>query len=283
MIRTRTVLYVAFSAVVVAWAAHAAQAPASRDAMVEKFSADLLPDATARKLAMRPSQLAAAGMAGAMAAPTVEDVGDVDSFGRNLTWLGVTQGNVELTHAGCSSPTNPDDACVALNAAPALTSFAFNDIARVVLPPKSTNSLLCHWLSPVLTITYANPTGAPVVASLSYSPTLTVENEVLNAPGLIDPTTGLPFNGKLRTSMTASERFEVPLAAGMTLNSRERDSAVCISGFINKRTLTDLFGLTDSQAKQFFKKTTTVRMNISGSAQYVDEAGMNMGLRIVGD
>lgn len=228
MIRTRNVIALALCAVVVSWvahAAHAAQSPASRDAMVEKFSADLLPDANARKLAVRPAQLAPAGMVGAMAAPTLEDVGDVDSFGRNLTWLGVTQGNVELTHAGCPSPANPDASCVALNAAPALTSFAFNDVARVVLPPKATNSLLCHWLSPVLTITYENPTAAPVVASLAYSPTLAIENEVLNAAGLIDPTTGLPFGGRLRTSMTASERFEVPLVAGMTLNSRERDSA----------------------------------------------------------
>ena len=122
-----------------------------------------------------------------------------------------------------------------------------------------------------------------MVATLAYTPTLTVENEVLEDPALVDPTTGLPFGGKLRTSMTASERFEVPLAAGMVLNSRERDSAVCISGFVNKRTLMDTFGLTETQAKQFFKKKTTVRMNISGSAQYVQEASVILGLRIVGD
>lgn len=283
MINTRTAFCVALFAMVVAWAAHAAQSPASRDAVVEKFSADLLPDATTRKLATRPSQLAPATLVTAAAAPTLEEVGDVDSFGRNLTWLGVTQGNVSLTHAGCPSPADPDAPCIALNAAPAPTGFVLNDVARVVLPPKATNSLLCHWLSPVLNIAYANPSAAPVVASLAYSPTLTIENEVLNTPGLIDPTTGLPFGGRLRTSMTASERFEVPLPAGMTLNSRERDSAVCISGFISKQTLTDLFGLTDAQAKQFFKKTTTVRMNISGSAQYVDEASLILGLRIVGD
>ena len=42
--------------------------------------------------------------------------------------------------------------------------------------------------------------------------------------------------------MTASERFEVPLAPGMQLNTRERDSAVCIAGFINQRTLVGTFG-----------------------------------------
>ncbi|HYM85430.1 MAG TPA: hypothetical protein VET30_01710, partial [Pseudoxanthomonas sp.] len=281
--RARTLLSIGISAVALAGVAYAAQSISSRDAAVEKFSADLLPAAKTRALALRPSQIAQAGLVTAAAAPTLEEVGDVDSFGRNVTWLGLTQGNVTLTHAGCATPAEPDLPCVELNAAPAFTSFALEDVARVVLPAKASNSLLCHWLSPVLTIAYQNPTAAPAVGKLFYTPTLTIENEVLNDPSLIDPTTGLPFGGSLRTSMTASERFEVPLAAGMALNSRERDSAVCIAGFITKRGLTDNFGLTEAQAKQFFKKKTTVRMNISGQAQYVDEASLILGLRIVGD
>ena len=83
--------------------------------------------------------------------------------------------------------------------------------------------------------------------------------------------------------MTASERFEVPLAPGMQLNTRERDSAVCIAGFINQRTLVGTFGLSEAQARQFFRKKTTIRLNVSGFAQYVDEASLVLGLRIVGD
>lgn len=283
MKKTRTVLCVALSAIAVAWAAHAAQSYAARDAVVEKFSADLLPDAKVRKLAVRASQLAPAGMVSAAAAPTLEEVGDVESFGRNVTWLGLTQGNLTLTHSKCPSPADPDQPCVELQAAPLPSGFAFDDIARVVLPPKATNSLLCHWFSPVLDIAYANPTAAPVVARLNYSPTLTIENEVLNDPSLLDPNTGLPYGGKLRTGMTASERFEVPLPAGLFLSTRERDSATCIAGFISKRALVDNYGLTEAQARQFFKKKTVVRMNVSGSTQFVDEASLIMGLRIVGD
>ena len=280
MINARTVFCVAVSVVVIAWAAHAAQPLLSHDAAVEKFSVDLLPDAKTRKLALKPVQ---ATMVGAAAAPTLEDVGDVDSFGRNVVWLGLTQGDVDLSTGGCPASDNPDAACVALNPAPEFTSFALDDVARVVLPPKASNSLLCHWFSPVLTVTYGNPTGAPEVATLAYTPTLTVENEVLDDPALVNPTTGLPFGGSLRTSMTASERFEVPLAAGMTLNSRERDTAACIAGFISKRSLVSTFGLTEAQANRFFKKQTTVRMNVSGSARFVEQAYMNFGLRIVGD
>ncbi len=284
MNHARTILCVAVSIVAVAWAAHAAQSIVLRDAVVEKFSADLLPNAKPRSVTLRSAiAMLPTGVVTAAAAPTVEEVGDVDSFGRNVTWLGLTQGNVTLTHAGCAVPADPDAPCIVLNAAPAPTGFSLDDVARVVLPPKASNSLLCYWLSPVVTVTYQNPSAATVVGRLNYTPTLTVENEVLNNPALIDPTTGLPFGGKLRTSMTASERFEVPLAPGMVLNSRERDSAVCIAGFVNKRALTDTYGLTDAQARQFFKKQTTVRMNLSGSATYVDEASLILGLRIVGD
>ena len=282
MINVPRFMWAVVSLFAIGGVAHAAEPVASRDALIEKSSPDLLPVAKTRAVALKSLALARPGTAAA-ALPTVEEVGDVDSFARNVTWLGLAQGNVTLTHGGCPSPAVADAPCVALNAAPATSSFALDDIARVVLPAKASHSLLCHWFSPVLTITYQNPGGTPVVARLNYNPTLTVENEVLNDPALIDPTTGVAFGGKLRTSMTASERFEVPLAPGMQLNTRERDSAVCIAGFINQRTLVGTFGLSEAQARQFFRKKTTIRLNVIGFAQYVDEASLVLGLRIVGD
>jgi hypothetical protein len=43
------------------------------------------------------------------------------------------------------------------------------------------------------------------------------------------------------------------------------------------------FGLTEVQAKEFFKQPTTVRMNVTGNAQYVQSANLIFGFRIVGD
>jgi len=37
------------------------------------------------------------------------------------------------------------------------------------------------------------------------------------------------------------------------------------------------------QTKEFFKKQTTIRMNITGSALYVRNAALIFGLRVVGD
>lgn len=260
--------------------AYASPAPRGPGA---ETSADLLPSSRQRVLSATASGVMPASPIGAAAAPTIEEVGDVDSFGRAVRWLGVTQMDVVLSDA-CPVPGgNPEATCVVLNPAPASTAFAFEDVARIELPGKAADSLLCHWLSPFLNIEWNNPTAVPATARLTYQPTLTVESEVLDDPSLIDPGTGLPFGGRLTTAMTASEHFEVPLEAGQSLDERTRDSAVCIAGFLSRRALVNNYGLTEAQAKQFFKKPITVRMNISGEVQYVGNASLIFGLRIVGD
>jgi hypothetical protein len=275
--------YIALAALSVALASLIAyaggQTAQQRDEAVEARSPDLMPDADERRLALTASRLGAQETAKA-SGPTEEEVGDIDSFGRNVKWLGVTQMNLQLVDS-CAPDALPG--CVELNPAPAPTSFAFADLARIELPKKAANSLLCYWLSPFLFTSYSNPTAAPVTARLRFSPTLTVENPVLDDPALIDPMTGLPFGGSLQTSMTSSEQFEVLLDPGQQLTERTRDSAVCIAGFISKRNLVANWGLSESQAKEFFKQPTTVRMNISGTAEYVQFANLIFGFRIVGD
>ena len=124
----------------------------------------------------------------------------------------------------------------------------------------------------------ANPTPRE-----SPRPAADVEIAVVDDPALIDPTTGAPFGGKLLTSMTSSESYQVPLEPGVAFTERTRDSAVCIAGLLSKRSLIENYGLTEAQAKQFFKEPTTIRMNVSGSAQYVGFASLVFGLRVVGD
>lgn len=249
---------------------------------IERTSPDLLPSAAERRLALTASKKPASGISvTALAAPTLEEVGDVDSFGRAVKWLGVTQGNVTLD-AACPPPGD-DPHCVTLNPAPAATAFSFDDIARIVLPGKAANSLLCYWFSPFLNISYRNPGATPEVARLRYFPTLTVENPVLDDPALIDASTGLPFGGRLLTGMTSSESFEVPLDPGQQVTERTRDSTVCIAGFLSQRALVNNYGLTEAQAREFFRQRTTVRLNVSGNARHVQFASLIFGFRIVGD
>lgn len=210
------------------------------------------------------------------------DVGDADSFGNKMIWLGSADMDVELT-SDCSGVDPATAACQTLVPAPGPTNFSFMDLGHISLPGKATDTLLCYWLSPYLTVSYGNSTASTVVATLRVTPSLTVENPVLSTPGLIDPTTGLPFGGSLLTGMTSSQTFQVPLPPGIHITERKRDSAVCIAGLLSREALMQTYGLTDAQAKDFFKKPTTVRLNLSGSAQYVDGASLYFGFRIIGD
>jgi hypothetical protein len=214
---------------------------------------------------------------------TEDEVYDTGSFGRYVKWLGLASAFISV-QTGCPKPTTPDEYCQELNPAPgASTGFAFDDAARIKLPKGASNSILCYWFSPVLTVTYGNVTASRVVGRFRYTPTLTIENPVLADPSLIDPTTGAPFGGQLLTSMTSSESFQESLEPGVTLTERTRDSTVCIAGFISHKALIGNYGLTPAQADDFFASPTTVRLNVSGSVQHVANASMVFGLRVMGD
>ncbi len=85
---------------------------------------------------------ATAATRSAKAGPTEADVGDVDSFGRNLRWLGVAAMSVELTN-DCTG-ADPAGGCQVLSPAPAVTHFNFEDLGHIALPEKATNSMLCR-------------------------------------------------------------------------------------------------------------------------------------------
>jgi hypothetical protein len=262
----------ALALALVAASAQARQVP-QRPEPVDMRSADMVSPQLRRGMTM------AKRLPSATADVTVEDVSDVDSFGRNLRWLGVTQLDAAL-RSDCSGGAGAG--CQVITPG-AFTSFSFTDLARIRLPPRATKSLLCYWLSPLVTVSYENPSASTVNALLRYSPTLTIENPVLNDPALVNPMTGLPFGGRLETSMTSSEFHETPLAPGVAFTQRSRDSAVCIAGFLSRRSLVDNYGLTDAQATAFFQQETMVRMNLSGSVNHVTDASFTFGLRIIGD
>jgi hypothetical protein len=265
-------------------AVYAQKGGPTKHEIAEAVSSDLAVGKSAHRLAPTASDIAAAKSGAARkAGPTLEEVGDVDSFGRDVIWLGLAGAFINLSDSCPIDPDNPDELCQVLAPAPAVTSFNFEDAARITLPGKAAHSLLCYWFSPVLNVNYSNFGATRVLARLRYTPTLTVENPVLDDPALIDPTTGAPFGGQLLTSMTSSESFQVPLEPGISFTERTRDSAVCMAGLLTKRALVENYGLTEAQAKEFFKQPTTIRLNVNGFAQHVGFASLTFGLRVVGD
>lgn len=214
---------------------------------------------------------------------------DTDSFGRNVKFVGLLQSGVVTLQDDCTPlpgdpPPGPDDRCVTLNAAPAATSFDLPDIGRLTIPGKSAASLLCHWLSPIVMYRFQNLTGVPQPgATIRLVPYVVVESEVLNDPALIDPSTGLPFGGRLETGFAAAYQDAQSLAPGETALRRFSESRVCIGGFLSKRALVDGYGLTNAQAEKVFKKDITLRFGLRGHAAMVSAGVVTYGLRVVGD
>ena len=216
--------------------------------------------------------------------PTADEVGDVDSYGRDVRWLGLASAFVYVSpYCADIWADDPTANCQPITDISATTSFAFNDIAHISLPAGATKSLLCYWFSPRVVARFENPGVAAAVGRYTYSPTLTVENPVLSTPGLIDPTTGAPFGGQLLTGMSASENVQMVVHPGLPFTQSLRDSAVCQAGLISKLQLTQTYGLTASQADDFFDNPTTVRLNVSGSSRLISDMYYTFGLRLVGD
>ncbi|MFO1322940.1 MAG: hypothetical protein U1F15_02645 [Burkholderiales bacterium] len=218
---------------------------------------------------------------------TDADVGDADSFGKKVVWIGVVSTGSVILSEDCSSPDipplGPNDRCVALLAAPASTSFAFPDLGRITLPGKSTETLICHWATPLLTYSFANPTGTSIPAQITIRSTFRLESAVLNDPALINPFTGLPFNGGIDIGGLPTYRDSQTIALNEVRSQTIQATRSCIEGLMSTSTLVSSYGLTENQAKSFFGNPITIRAGVSGSARLVSGGQVIVGTRFTGD
>jgi len=226
---------------------------------------------------------AKSGVVGTAAAPTVEEVGDADSFGRPVKWLGLLSGFVAL-NLDCTpppgEPANPS--CITLNPAPALTAFNAPAVASITLPGKSSETLLCHWQTPIVSFSISNDTLAAQTANFRLTPRYRIQSEVLDDPALINPQTGAPFGGSIETALTAYNRTRV-VEPGYFENETMTGTRMCIGGLVTQRSLVEQYGLTPTLAKKFFRKPITITMSITGNARMVNGASINFGTRFTGD
>lgn len=226
---------------------------------------------------------AAAGEQRAAALATPETVGDPDSFGRPVKFLGVAQTFSISLQPDCSGSDPTVERCQLLSPAPAVTSFAESDLARIELPARSAKSLLCFSLTPFVSFQFGNDTGLPQPsARFTAYAQITVESPVLADPALLDPNTGLPFGGQL-TLPLSTYRESRSLAAGERAYKGMTLSRNCVGGLVGKSALVGVYGLSAAQADEFFRRPITLRFGASGTVQLVDFADYFYGVRIYGD
>mgnify|MGYP001382686605 CR=1 FL=1 len=220
----------------------------------------------------------------ALAAPlTAEQVGDPDSFGRNVKWLGLVSAFLSLQE-DCTPPPGepPNPACITLNPAPAPTNFNIPDLASITLPGRASRSLLCHWQTPIVIYFAANGTGVRQQTRFQVFPVYRIESDVLNDPALLDPGTGLPLGGVIELPLSAINVMQ-GIEPGEFQRQDFRGTRVCIAGLISKANLLATYGLSEAQVRAFFRNPITISMGLAGQAQMVTVASINFGTRFVGD
>jgi hypothetical protein len=218
----------------------------------------------------------------AAAAPTVDDVGDLESFGKNVIYLGLAQTLPVTLTDDCSTSDPTLERCIVQNPPPVITNFDEAGLATMNLPAKASKSLLCFTLTPFIFVNWQNNTGAAQLARFSAVADITIANPLLNDPSLIDPNTGLPFGGIIQVALSTWSKTAT-LQNGEVDNERSTQSRACIAGIISQRALVDNYGLTAAQAKDFFKKPITLTFGARGSASMSAFTQYFYGFRVYGD
>jgi hypothetical protein len=240
-----------------------------------------------RTFALIFSILATAGGLRA-APPTAAEVGDVDSFGHNVQYMGAKSGFITLSPACTPAPTPVppatanDDQCFALAPAPALTNFDAEDILRIKLPKKATRTIIYPALNFFINYQLQNTTGVFQSQGLfAFTAVVSIESDVLLDPSIIDPQTGLPANGKLISQFSYAFRDD----RSMDVNDRQRLRETLVrvgNAGINKAQLVGM-GLSEAVVDDLFKNAMTIRMSVTGSARLVTDASITCNMRLFGD
>jgi hypothetical protein len=223
--------------------------------------------------------LAAALPAAAAGAPTAAEVGDADSFGRNVKWLGLLSGYARLA-LDCTADPADTSPCTTIAAGTGPTTFDFPALDTLSLPARASNSLLCHWQTPVVGWFAHNPHATAQLQSMRLTPYYTIHSTVFD--GLSDPNTGVPYGGRIELGLTSIATSQT-LQPGESVEDIATGTRACIGGLVTRASLQQQWGLTAAQAEAFFRGPVTITLGVRGSARLVEDANINVGTRFTGD
>lgn len=212
-------------------------------------------------------------------APSSSDVGDGDSFGRSVNFLGYAQTDGVSVWWDCTDQL-PGTCVVASPDTSSGSLSRIGDEAVIHLPARAARSLLCFTINPFGFVDLNNTSGSRQGASYNMGARWLIESEVLNDPALINPGTGLPFNGVIQSGSSLDSGYET-LEAGAQHSIQVFHSRTCNAGHLSRRGLVEM-GLSEAQAREVFRKPITLRF---GASVYVSwgNAFLTPGFRVYGD
>ena len=222
-------------------------------------------------------------LCGITAGPAVAQNQDPDSFGSKVKFAGLfSTGEVFFDPSPTATPAPPGSFLVHLNPAPASTDFDVQDIGQIVIPKNTATTIF--YFNPVLQHNYGlgNHTAAAGTGFIEFDFYFTLENDALNDPSVIDPSTGLPANGRL-----LDNDFAYAFRKGRSLQPGEFENQDMYYsrpslGATNRQFFASR-GIPNHVINQIFKHDTTFRIHLRGHAQFVDFASTAVGFRVFTD
>lgn len=220
---------------------------------------------------------------------THDQVGDADSFGRPLKWLGIHFMRAAFQGSCPRANAQPDEVCQPIADVNAPTSFTLWSNTSIELPPQAAQSLICQWVSPVQSVTFQNSTGLRRYGIFRTTPMVAIFSDVLNDTSSTTTITPIgsapPWSGGKWVMQMASHNNNMtrPLESGVLYNESSRNSQICLSGILSRRALIEGYGMSEAMADELFRQPMRLQFGVTGLAQNVQSAYLTMGTRVVGD
>ncbi len=221
---------------------------------------------------------------------TAADVGDPDSFGRNVKFLGTAQTGVVIVYSSCDPAVlladldivlGADDRCLAAPIMGQLVSGTFNDIGRITFPRNSADNVIYFLQLNQMSYDFANSNSNSVFATFAYTPSYTIESVALNDPAAINPNTGLPMNGSFTTGISASKITGKTYQANSQEFITDRYSTSATRGFA--RSYFAALGLPQHVINQIYKNPITIRLNLRVTTQFISYGQFFYSVRFTGN
>jgi hypothetical protein len=222
-------------------------------------------------------------------AVTTADVGEPDSFGKNVKFLGTAVTGAVYMHKGCDAASlsvdgivlGVDDRCLDVTNTLVTSTATFNDIGRINLPAKSADNVIYFIANNLFNYSIFNPTATANFGRLTYSPSVTIESDALLDPAALNPDTGLPMNGSFTTGISGSKTFNRTYQTNASDFGLERYSTAATRGFARSY-FADL-GLPNNVINQIYKKPMTIKLNLRVSTRLVEDGVAFYTMRFTGN
>ena len=231
-----------------------------------------------------------AGVLAALSVPMLSSpvvaANDPDSIGRTVKYLDYAAGKSVLmaTAVASATPCDPNIYnCFILNETGTGT-FDVPNLTSVEIGANSSRALICSSIQYNASYFFRNFATDSTVrrSSMLVQPSVKIESAALTDLNLVNPLTGVPFNGAIVRPMS-SFLDEANLAAGQIEQHAQNWSSDCTRGILSRAMLMKEYGLSSTVAQRVMTRSIkiTVGVNIINSNMY--RSNFNLAVRMYSD